>query len=105
MGGKRAAVRAALLGPSRGGRFALLVGDGFSGRDGLLDVLQRQGELVKIKLLGFSAELHPLQLTQKMQQAAPHPVPRWRRPARRAPPPDALATRRCRSETDSRQRS
>ena len=36
---------------------------------------------------------------------APHPAPRWRRPVRRAPRPDALATRRFWSKTDSRHRS
>jgi hypothetical protein len=66
MSRQRAAVRAALLDPRRGGRLVLLVVGGFVGRDGLLDVLQRQGELVWIKLLRLSAELHPLQLTQKM---------------------------------------
>ena len=33
-----------------------------AGRDHLFDVLQRQGELVRIELLGSAAELHSLKL-------------------------------------------
>ena len=64
MGGQRAAVRPALLGPRRRGGFVLLFDGRLGGRDRLLDVLQRQSELVRIKLLGLAAELHPLKLTQ-----------------------------------------
>jgi hypothetical protein len=49
----------------------LLVVGRLAGRDHLFDVLQRQGDLVRTK-----TELHPLQLTQKMEQAV---VPRQRR--------------------------
>ena len=69
MGGQRAAVRPALLGPRRGGGLVLLVVGRLAGRDRLLDVLQRQSELVRIELLGFAAELHALQLAQKMREA------------------------------------
>jgi hypothetical protein len=41
----------------------------FAGRFRLLDILQRQSELVWIELLGFAAELHPLKLAQQMYEA------------------------------------
>ena len=66
---ERAAVRPALLGPSSRGCPVPLVIRGFAGRDRLLDVLQRLGELVRIELLGFAAELHPLKLPQQMHEA------------------------------------
>ena len=69
MGGKRAAIGAALFGASASRRLILFVVVGLAGRDGLLDILKRQGELVRIELLGTAAELHALQLTQEMQQA------------------------------------
>ena len=49
-----------------GGRLILFVVSGLAGRDGLLDILERQRELVRIELLGTATELHPLQLTQEM---------------------------------------
>jgi hypothetical protein len=60
--GKRSAVRPALFRPRCGSRLVLPVVDRFAGRDSLLDVLQRQGKLIRIELLGLSAELHPLKL-------------------------------------------
>jgi hypothetical protein len=68
MSGERAAVRPALLGPSSRGFLVPLVVR-FAGRDRLFDILQRQGELVRIELLGFAAELHPLKLTQQTREA------------------------------------
>ena len=56
-----ARARAALL--------VLLVVGGLARGDGLLDILERQGELVRIELLGTAAELHALQLMQEMLQA------------------------------------
>ena len=47
----------------------LLVVGGLARGDGLLDILERQGELVRIELLGPTAELHALQLMQEMLQA------------------------------------
>ena len=47
----------------------LLVVGGLDRGDGLLDILERQGELVRVELLGPTAELHALQLTQEMLQA------------------------------------
>ena len=66
---KRAAVRPALLGLSRCGCLVPLVVRRFAGRFRLLDILQRQSELVWIELLGFAAELHPLKLAQQMHEA------------------------------------
>ena len=66
---QRAAVRPALLGPSRCGCLVPLVVRRFAGRFRLLDILQRQRELVWIELLGFAAELHPLKLAQQMPEA------------------------------------
>ena len=66
---ERAADRPALCSPRHGGCPVPLVIRGFAGRDRLLDVLQRQGELVRIEFLGFAAELHPLKLTQQMHEA------------------------------------
>ena len=69
MGGKRAALGAALFGASASALLILLVVGGFDRGDGLLDILERQGELVRVELLGPPAELHALQLTQEMLQA------------------------------------
>ena len=66
---QRAAVRPALLGPSRCGCLVPLVVRRFAGRFRLLDILERQSELVWIELLGFAAELHPLKLAQQMHEA------------------------------------
>jgi hypothetical protein len=59
MSGQRATGRPALRDSRHGGRAVPPVIRGFTGRDRLLDVFQRQGELVRIELLGFSAKLHP----------------------------------------------
>jgi hypothetical protein len=80
MGGKRATIGAALSGAGASVRLILLVVGGFASGDGLLDILKRQGELVRIELLGAAAKLHALQLMQEMQQAV---VPRQRLVARR----------------------
>ena len=69
MRGQRAAVRPALFSPRRRGGLVLLVVGRLAGRDRLLDVLQRQSELVRIELLGLAAELHSLKLAQKMREA------------------------------------
>jgi len=69
MGRKRAATGAAFVGANANRRFILLVFCGFAGRDGLFDILKRQGELVRIEFLGTAAKLHALQLMQKMPQA------------------------------------
>ena len=66
---QRAAVRPALLEPSRCGCLVPLVVRRFAGRFRLLDLLERQSELVWIELLGFAAELHPLKLAQQMHEA------------------------------------
>jgi hypothetical protein len=50
------------LSANLGGRRVLLVVGGFGRRDGLLDILERQSELVRIELLRTSAKLHALQL-------------------------------------------
>ena len=99
MGGKRAAPGAALFRASASALLILLVVGGLDRGDGLLDILERQGELVRVELLGPTAELHALQLTQEMLQAI---VLRQRlvarrtspRRARRARPRAAPATRR-----------
>ena len=62
MSGQRAAARPALLHPRGGSGLVLLVVGRLAGRDHLFDVLQRQGELVRIELLGSAAELHSLKL-------------------------------------------
>ena len=41
---------------------------GFLGGDGLLDIFERQTQLIGIELLRAPAELRSLQLTQKMSQ-------------------------------------
>ena len=69
MGRKRAAIGAALVGASASRRLILFVVGGFAGRNGLLDILKRQAELVWIELLGTATKLHALQLMQEMQQA------------------------------------
>jgi len=69
MGGKRAALGPALFRAGASALLVVLVVGGLAGGDGLLDILERQGELIRIKLLGPAAELHALQLTQEMLQA------------------------------------
>jgi hypothetical protein len=66
MGGKCAALNAAFIGSDAGRRLILSVGDGFAGRNGLLDVLQRQGELIRIELLGTGTKVHAPQLLQEV---------------------------------------
>ena len=69
MGGKRAALGPALFRAGASALLILLVVGGLARGDGLLDILERQGELVRIELLRPTAELHALQLTQEMLQA------------------------------------
>jgi hypothetical protein len=67
--GKRAAIGAALLGALARPRRVLLVVVGFGRRNGLLDILERQIELIRVELLRAPAKLRPLQLVQEMPQA------------------------------------
>ena len=69
VGWQRAAARSALFGPRRSGCLIRLVVGSVAGRNRLLDVFQRQGELVRIELLGLAPELHSLELAQKMGEA------------------------------------
>ena len=69
MSRKRAAIGAASGGARLGCRLVPLVVGGFARRDGLLDILKRQAELVRIELLGTAAKLHALQLAQKTPKA------------------------------------
>ena len=62
MSGQRAAARPALLDPRGGSGLVLLVVGRLAGRDHPFDVLKRQGELVRIELLGSAVELHSLKL-------------------------------------------
>src|SRR5260370_4094602 len=68
-GGEAAAMGAGVTGAGLGGGLIVVVVGGLAGRNGLLEVLKRQAELVWIELLGTAAKLHALQLTQQMQQA------------------------------------
>src|SRR5271166_5743714 len=65
----RGAVGPALFRTGASVPLVLLVVGGLARGDGLLDILERQGELVRVELLGPTAELHALQLTQEMLQA------------------------------------
>ncbi len=69
MGGKRAAIGPALFCAGASAPLVLLVVGRLARGDRLLDILERQGELVRIELLGPTAELHALQLMQEMLQA------------------------------------
>ncbi len=69
MGGKRAAIGAALLGTRPCGHRVLLVVVGLVAGNGLLDILERQKQLLGIELLRTPAELRALQLAQQMPQA------------------------------------
>ena len=69
MGGKRAAIGAALLGARARADRVLLVVVGLVAGNGLLDVLERQKQLLRIELLRAPAELRALQLAQQMPQA------------------------------------
>jgi hypothetical protein len=52
-----------------GGHWVLLVVGGFASGNRLLDILERQEELLGIELLRPAAELRALQLAQQMPQA------------------------------------
>ena len=69
MGGKCAAVGAALGGPRLGSRCILLVLAGLVPGNGLLDIFERQKQLLGIELLRTPAKLRALQLMQQMPQA------------------------------------
>ena len=66
---KRTAIDAALRGPHACRRRVLLVVFGFLGGDGLLDIFERQTQLIGIELLRAPAELRTLQLAEQMAQA------------------------------------
>ena len=66
---QRTAIGAPLFRPRLRSRWIALVGGGFVGGDSLLSVLDRQKQLIGIKLLGAAAELRPLQLPQQMTKA------------------------------------
>src|SRR6476646_11032414 len=63
-----AAIGVAILGPLASARLILLVVLGFACRNGLLDVLERESELLGIELLRALAKLGTLQLPQQMPQ-------------------------------------
>jgi hypothetical protein len=69
MSGKRATVGATLLGTGASPFRVPLVVVGFGRGDGLLDVLKRQMQLVRIELLRAAAKLGALQLVQQMLQS------------------------------------
>jgi hypothetical protein len=68
MGGKRAAIDAALFGARLRSHRVLLVIGGFVRGNGLLDIFERQKQLVRIKLLRTPPELRALQLAQQVPQ-------------------------------------
>ena len=67
--GKRATIDTALVGARTRGRLVLLVVVGLVGRNRLLDVLERQTQLLGVELLRMAAKLRTLQLAQQMPQA------------------------------------
>jgi len=67
--GKRATIGTALIGAGARSNWVLFVVGSLGARNRLLDVLERQMQLVLIELLRAAAELRPLQLAQKMSQA------------------------------------
>jgi hypothetical protein len=69
MGGKRATSGAVLLGMLARPHWVMLVVGGFGCRNGLLNILKRQLQLVRIELLRPAAKLHALQLMQQVLQA------------------------------------
>jgi hypothetical protein len=69
IGGKRAAIGAALFAACPCGHWVLLVVGGLVAGNGLLDILERQKQLLGIELLRSPAELRTLQLAQEMPQA------------------------------------
>ena len=68
MGGKRTAIDAALFATRSCGHGVLLVVGGLVAGDRLLNILERQKQLLWIELLRPPAELRTLQLAQKMPQ-------------------------------------
>jgi hypothetical protein len=69
MSGKRTAIEPTLVGASpRPARVSLVV-VGLGGGNRLLDILKREMQLVRIKLLRAGAKLRALQLPQQMLQA------------------------------------
>jgi len=62
MEGKRTAIGAALPGTGARRHWVSFVGIGFDRRNGLLDILKRQRELIRIELLRTPAKLKALQL-------------------------------------------
>ncbi len=69
VGGKRTAIGAALFAPGPCGGWVCPVGGGFVRGKGLLDILERQLQLLGVKLLRTPAKLRALQLAQQMPQA------------------------------------
>ena len=69
MGGQRTAIGAALLGTRVRGHRVPLVILGLRGRNGLLDILERQSQLLWIELLRPPPKLHAPQLLQEVLQA------------------------------------
>ena len=69
MGGKRTAIGAALVAVRPCRHRVLLVVVGLVAGNRLLDILERQKQLLGIKLLRTAAELRALQLAQQMPQA------------------------------------
>ena len=65
---KRAPCGPALVGAPAGARRVLLVLGGLIAGDGLLDVLERQKQLLRVELLRAATELRALQLAQQMPQ-------------------------------------
>jgi hypothetical protein len=110
MGGKRTAIRAALVAARACGCRVLLVVGSLVAGNGLLDIFQGQSQLLGIELLRTPAELRTLQLPQQVPQAIDlrQRLVRARQPlrrARRAPPRSTPAALRCRSEAEVRSRS
>jgi hypothetical protein len=68
MGRKGTAIRAALFGPCASARLVLLVVLGFAYRNGLLDVLERESELLGVELFRAPAELGGLSLRAQTQR-------------------------------------
>ena len=69
MNGKRTTIGAAFIGTLACPHRVMFVGGGFSCRNGLLDILERQLHLVRIEFLRPAAKLHSLQLMQQVLEA------------------------------------
>ena len=69
MAGKRATIDTALVGAGTRGHLVLFVVVGLVGRNHLLDVLERQTQLLGVELLRMAAKLRTLQLAQQVPQA------------------------------------